>query len=527
MPRTFNIAGPCRSERHYMIPTERRLPECPALVDKQAYFVVHAPRQTGKTTTMKALARALLEQGRYAALHFSCETGRAFPEDVGAAGKAVWLAMVEAARIDLPEPLWPLSTIDAAEGGFLQVQLTRWAETCPRPLLLIFDEIDALVGNGLISVLSQLRAGYPNRPTSFPWSVVLCGMRDVRDYKAASGGGPVRLGSSSPFNIKETSLRLGNFTEAEVRELYGQHTAETGQVFTEAGLTRAWELTQGQPWLVNALAREVVEEMGIPASEPITAAHIEQARERIILARATHLDSLLARLEEERVRRIIEPVLAGELTGGRTFDADFEYVVDLGLVAPNLPVRIANPIYREIIVRVLASQAEAAVYADPKSYIAPDGRLDLGRLLQDFAEFWRQHGELVAGRIDYQEVAPQLVLMAYLHRIINGGGIIDREVGVGKKRIDLFLRWPYTDPAGKRAVQRAAIELKVWRDRDKKGDPLPQGLGQLDEYLGRVGLEEGILVIFDCRSAAPPIEDRTRFEEAMTPSGRKVTLLRA
>jgi hypothetical protein len=67
----------------------------------------------------------------------------------------------------------------------------------------------------------------------------------------------------------------------------------------------------------------------------------------------------------------------------------------------------------------------------------------------------------------------------------------------------------------------------VWRDRDKKGDPLERGLSQLDEYLGRLGLPEGVLVLFDCRSSAEPIDERTRFESTRTTSGRAVTLLRA
>lgn len=280
---------------------------------------------------------------------------------------------------------------------------------------------------------------------------MLCGARDVRDYKAASGGGPVRMGSSSPFNIKEESLRLGDFTEADVRDLYGQHADETGQPFAEEALARAFALAQGQPWLTNALAREVVEKMQIPVDQPITAAHIDAAKERVIQARATHLDSLLARLEEGRVRRVLEPVLAGELTGGKTFDSDFEHAVDLGLVAPGLPVRIANPIYREIILRVLASSAEAAIDAEPQRYRTPEGRLDVDRLLRDFAEFWRQHGEIVVERVDYQEAAPQLVLMAFLHRVVNGGGVIEREVGVGRKRIDVLVRWPFVDGEGRRA----------------------------------------------------------------------------
>jgi hypothetical protein len=525
--RRFNTTGPCHPEQHYMIPPERRFMRSVELVERGAYFVVHAPRQTGKTTTMKALARHLRDSGRFAALWLSCEEGRVFPQDVAAMEKVVWSAVEASAAESLPEALRPPARVEADPGGFVRTQLSRWAAACPKPIVLIFDEIDALEGEGLRSVLSQLRLGYTARPAPSPWSVILCGMRDVRDYKAASGGEPERLGTSSPFNIKEESLRLGNFTEAEVRELYAQHTAETGQVFTEEALARAWELGQGQPWLTNALARQIVEHIGVPLADEITAGHVERAKEQLILARATHLDSLLARLAEERVRRVLEPVLAGELPFGKTFDADFDYVVDLGLLAPGLPVRIANPIYREVILRVLAGAVEPAVTAEPHSYVAADGRLDLDRLLHDFAEFWRQHGELITARIDYQEVAPQLVLLAWLHRIVNGGGIIDREVGVGRKRIDVLIRWPYVDADGKRAVQQAALALKVWRDRDKKGDPLAQGLGQLDEYLGRLGLDEGVLVIFDARAAAAPVEERTRFEQAATPAGRRVTVLRA
>lgn len=524
--RFFNITGSCDPTRHYMIPTEQRLPGCMALIDKGAYFVVHAPRQTGKTTAMKALARGLTAEGRYAALRFSCQNAQVFPDDVGAAEGAVW-SEIEAASRALPESLRPPPRMDVGTGSSLRAQLAQWASLCPRPLVLIFDEIDAIGGNSIRSILSQLRTGFDDRPGAFPWSVILCGMRDVRDYKAASGGDPARLGTSSPFNIKEESLRIFNFTEAELRDLYAQHTSETGQPFTEKALARAWELTQGQPWLTNALAREVVEKMAVPKSEAITATHVNDAKERLIVARATHLDSLLARLRERPVRRVLGPVLAGTLRKNPTFDADFEYVTDLGLVSPKPPPRIANPIYQEVILRVLASPVEGMIDADPRSYVRASGRLNLRRLLRDFAEFWRENSEVLTGTVSYREVAPQLVLMAYLQRLVNGGGTIAREVGIGKKRIDLMVRWPYRNRAGKRAVQREALELKVWRDSDKKGDPLAAGLTQLDAYLSRLGLSRGVLVIFDTRADAAPIDTRTRFEEAMTPSGRAVTVLHA
>jgi DNA polymerase III delta prime subunit len=525
--RYFNVTGSCDPTRHYMIPAERRLPGLEALIAKGAYFVVHAPRQTGKTTAMKALARRLTAEGRYASLRFSCQNAQVYPDDVGAAEQAVWSEIERSARDALPEPLWPPPGVATAPSGFLQAQLARWAAVAPLPLVLIFDEIDAVAGPSLRSILSQLRTGFDSRPAAFPWSVILCGMRDVRDYKAASGGDPARLGTSSPSNIKEKSLRILDFTEAELRELYAQHTADTGQVFTEKAVERAFLLTQGQPWLCNALAREVIEEIAVPLTEPITAVHVDAAKERLILARATHLDSLLARLREKPVRRILGPVLAGTLRKNPSFDADFEYVTDLGLVAPRPPPRIANPIYQEVILRVLASPVEGMIDADPRSYVRASGRFDLRRLLHDFAEFWRENSEVLTGSIDYRDVAPQLVLMAYLHRLVNGGGYIAREVGVGRKRIDLMVRWSYRNRRGKRAVQREALELKVWRDRDKKGDPLAAGLLQLDAYLARLGLDRGVLVIFDARADAEPVETRTRFTRAVTASGKKVTVLRA
>ncbi|WP_437621405.1 AAA family ATPase [Sorangium sp. So ce1151] len=524
MSRRFNTAGPCRPDLHYMVPAAQRLPEAPSLVDQASYFVLHAPRQTGKTTTLRALAEELTASGRHAALHFSCETGETAGDDYGAAQRAVLDAIRQRAEQALPPELRPPPFPSASDTGLLVAALRAWAEVCPRPLALFFDEIDALRGQGLLSVLRQLRAGFPERPDHFPASVVLCGLRDVRDYKAQSGGDPSRLGTSSPFNVKVESIRLGDFTPDEVRALCGQHAAETGQQFTDGAIARAVELTGGQPWLVNAVGREIVEKMQVPPVEAITAAHVEEAKERLILARATHLDSLVARLLEPRVRRVLEPLLEGGFAGGDTYDDDASYVRDLGLVAPDRPLRIANPIYREVIVRVLASPAEDAIAVDPRAFVRPDGRFDIERLLREFAAFWREHGAVLAGHMPYNEVAPQLVLMAYLQRVVNGGGHVDREYGVGRGRIDLLVRWPHTGEDGKRAWQREAIELKGWRAGEK--DPLPKALTQLDTYLDGLSLPTGVAVIFDRRPAADP-ESCTRFEEALTPSGRRVTVLRA
>ncbi|MFH1464721.1 MAG: ATP-binding protein [Pseudomonadota bacterium] len=511
-----------------MLPPEPRLPGVRKLLAQRAYFVVHAPRQTGKTTTLRALCRTLTDEGTYAALHFSCEGGQAVGDDYAEAQRAILADLRARAESDLPADLrppepWP----QAPDSGLLGAALGAWARACPRPLVLVFDEIDALQGRSLVAVLRQLRAGHPGRGPSFPSSVILCGLRDVRDYKAASGGDPERLGTASPFNVLVDSMTLGNFTADEVAELYGQHTADTGQSFEDDALRRAFDLTCGQPWLVNALAREVVEKLGLPPATPVTAAHLDKAKERLIQARATHLDSLVARLVDDRVRRVIEPMLAGTFgeAPSDVYNDDLQYVRDLGLVAPGPGLCIANPVYNEVIVRVLFGTVEDRLPVPSKrSFILPDGRLDLRRVLTGFAAFWREHGEILAGTANWREVAAQLVLMAWLQRIVNGGGYVDREYGIGRGRIDLLVRWPWMDAEGTRSEQREALELKVWAPG--RGDPLAEGLVQLDAYLERLGLDRGILVIFDRRPDAAPIGERTRFQEERTASGRGVWVLR-
>ena len=117
--------------------------------------------------------------------------------------------------------------------------------------------------------------------------------------------------------------------------------------------------------------------MRVPLTEPITAAHVDEAKERLILARATHLDSLAARLNEPRVRKFVEPLIAGDLIeADPAYDDDASYVRDLGLIGQGRPLAIANPIYREVIVRVLGGRAQDSVLADPRSFVLPDGRLD-------------------------------------------------------------------------------------------------------------------------------------------------------
>ena len=142
---------------------------------------------------------------------------------------------------------------------------------------------------------------------------------------------------------------MGDFTEAETRALVAQHTEESGQPFSAAALDAVWTQTRGQPWLVNALCAGACfdNKAGRDRSRAIEADDVRAAREELILSRRTHLDQLAHKLEEARVRRVVEPILSG---GEVQHDGrDLEYVRDLGLLAPDSPPRIANPIYAEVV----------------------------------------------------------------------------------------------------------------------------------------------------------------------------------
>jgi hypothetical protein len=517
MSRWFNTAGPCKADIHYMLPPTLRLPNLERLIAQENYFVIHAPRQTGKTTAMLDLAKQLTASGFYTAVMVSAEVGAPFSNNPGAAELAILGSWWASARLDLPTDLHPPSPFDEAQPGQrIQATLQTWAQASPRPLVLFIDEIDSLQDEALISILRQWRDGYRARPENFPQSVGLIGLRDVRDYKVAAGGSN-RLNTASPFNIKVRSLTLRNFNAAEVGQLYRQHTEDTGQVFTEAAIATAFDLTQGQPWLVNALAKEIVEEMVTDTSVAITAEHIHEAKEILIKRQDTHLDSLAERLREPRVKAIIEPILAGLALGDIPND-DRQYVIDLGLLQrdPAGGLVISNPIYREVIPRVLSQGTQDSLPHISPSWLTSSGELDTDALLQAFLVFWRQHGEALLGSAAYHKIAPHLVLMAFLHRVVNGGGTLEREYAIGRDRMDLCLKYGATT---------LGIELKVWRD--KKGDPVSDGLAQLDSYLGKLGLNFGWLIIFDRRSNALPLSERLDTSITKTKGGRSVKVVRA
>lgn len=511
--RYFNTEGANKLDESYVLDPLKRIDidEIESLIARQRYFIMHAPRQSGKTTSLLALRDYLNEKGDVYAVYANVEAGQAWRNNVkevvdGVVDQiATRLCMV--LKEDLPQTIRKNVSKESSPSTLLQNYLTKLCQQLNRSLVLFIDEIDALIGDSLVSVLRQLRAGYDMRPEAFPMSVILCGVRDVRDYRIHMSNGEIITGGSA-FNIKAESLRMGNFTQEDIRTLYEQHTSDTGQVFEEEVYPLVWRATEGQPWLVNAMARTATWDMreNRNRSIRITADIMYHAMEMLIYKRETHIDSLADKLKEERVHRVIAPIIAGEDADmlRAMNDDDVQYCVDLGLIVAKPKLRIANEIYLEIIPRQLTYVRQITMLEQPNWYTRPDNTIDMCKLLENFQQFYRQNIESWMDAYKYKEAGPQLLLQAFLQRIVNGGGYISREYGLGRQRTDILVTKPllegYAGIAGPK--QYIVLELKIKHQSKEK--VIEDGLKQTAEYMDRCarsGLREGHLIMFNMDKA--------------------------
>ncbi len=520
MPRYFNTTGPCDPAEHYYLPTAVRLPNLQPFFDRKQYFVLHAPRQTGKTTAMRTLAQELRARG-VAACWVTLE-GSQGVEDIERA-EPIWLKALQEWSSDLPDG-WraPDSApfVQGSPGTRLRAYLRAWAVPLSVPLVLLLDEADVVTGAAMVSLLGQLRDGFLDRSVgTFPTSVALIGRRDLPDYVIQSKDGRL-VNPGSAFNMKVPSVTLRNYQVQEVDDLLAQHTAETGQAFAPEAITEIARVTDGQPYLVNALADLCVTNFVPDRSVSITRAHVDAAREQLIRARATHLDSLAERLKEPRVARIVQAVLLGDDPLSIPYDTDdFQYVLDLGLIRRGEEgAEPANPMYREVLARQLSLNLQTALPAPNWPWRTGDGRLDFPELLAAFRQWWRQNADIASRPIpEYPEAVPHLALCAFLQRVVNGGGRVHHEFAAGRGAMDLLIDY---------GPDRFALEIKRVRTRDSLESIVESGVAQLGRTLDTVGLDHGWLVVFDVRPDRS-WEERLWTREERTQDGKRIVVLGA
>jgi hypothetical protein len=396
----------------------------------------------------------------------------------------------------------------------------KWAElVAPKPLIVLFDEVDVIEGETMISFLRQLRGGFAGRGIGmFPVSIALVGMRDLKDYITASKDGR-KPNPGSPFNIKSDSAVLSNFQKEDVDNLFALRTADTGQQITKEALDYAYELSQGQPWIVNSLfMRATMRIFDRESTETVELKHIEQAREQMILARETHLDALSERLKEPRIRRVVQTILVGDTDGTiNREDRDVMLATDLGLIKWDIDegFTIANPMYEEILTRSISIGYHDNM-PSPKSWRwqTPDGRLDMDAIMREFQDFWRNNSDTWEEWTNYTHAFPHLLLMAFLQRIVNAGGRVEREFATGRGRMDLAVEYK---------GEWNIIEIKLLRANRTFEYVKTEGLKQVtryrDTFAPPVGCHRNIkntyLIIFDRRTedVKPAWDERISWEQ--------------
>ncbi len=526
MNRFFNTAGPINQIKHYHIDPLSRVDweEIQLLIAQDQYFVLHAPRQTGKTTTLLSMMQALNESGEYIALYANIEAAQAARDDVDRGMEIVCKTIADQAHANNVAPeLQQIYTAQATQnvwGAALSAMLSEWAKISDKPCVLFLDEVDALVGDTLISLLRQIRSGYAQRPAAFPQSIVLCGVRDVRDYRIHCGGDIITGGSA--FNIKSESVRMGNFCQKEITSLFQQHTDETGQQFQSTIFEELWQDTQGQPWLVNALAREILfkSKANRTRNKTIELEDYKVAREKLIYSRTTHLDQLSDKLKEPRVHGVIAPMLAthDSINAGQSSLDDLQYVEDLGLIRLKPGLQISNRIYQEVIPRELAYPVQVSITHEQAWYLDENNRLDMNKLLSAFQQFFRENAEVWLEHFDYKEAGPQLLMQAFLQRVVNGGGRINREYALGSKRTDLIIEWPTSNKGFYGDVQRIVIELKILYGAIDTC--IKNGLTQTAQYADKLAASQAHLIIFN-RDPAVSWQDKI-WQRQMTYQSRHI-----
>mgnify|MGYP000717929940 CR=1 FL=1 len=246
-------------------------------------------------------------------------------------------------------------------------------------------------------------------------------------------------------------------------------------------------------------------------------AQIDLARRQLIERRDLHLRALAGRLRDERVNAVLRAVLL-DTPPGHIPEDDMRYAIDLGLVrsGPNRRLEVSNPLYREVLLDALTFTPLASIPRQNDPVWMTAGRLDPDKLLKVFADFWRQHGSALMATTDFPELAPHIVVLAFLQRVANGGGWVNREHPAENGRMDVYVEL---------GDVKLAVELKVWRD--KQADPANDGMEQLERYMRHIDTAHGWLIVFDRRAGQEKRVDRMTVEAATSPRGLTVALLRA
>ncbi|MDR2353361.1 MAG: ATP-binding protein [Deltaproteobacteria bacterium] len=487
LAKYFNTGGPSDPSRHYVVPAVERVPVARQLVEDGLFFVLHGPRQSGKTTFVLEFIREINSCGRYHAFYLSLQEARGikglskfasfFVETLNEALKNSGVEILAKTTVPYEDLTFPQKAIRRA--------LNSLCSSLDKPVILFIDEVETLQGKVLKSFLDQIRCGFVMRNRfNFPHSLGLVAMRDLEDLRLEHTSAKRASLLASPFNIAR-DLYLPNFSFADINKLYEMHVVTTGQIIEDQARVRAWEWSEGQPWLVNALIAEVVEvilngDLGKVVTEDL----IDRAAQELLKNRPAHLRHLMLWLEDPRIRRAVGPVIAGSVIKRPVLNEGIFLALDLGLLSADVNdhLRPANRLYRYLMESSFTRSLKFPASLEGL-FINKDNIL-MTSLLREFQRYWREMSR--SWLRPYQNipaVLSHLATQTFLKAATASQTHLVRGSVLGEDSLEICAEF-----SGK----RYPLLLMVARPR-----AVETGLEELSRNLESLGVLEGWLLVFD------------------------------
>ena len=495
MAKKFNITGNCFADKHYMADVSRKLARVRAMIEDGDYFIINRPRQYGKTTTLYTMARTLQQTDEYLVFNTSFEgIGDLVFEEESLFCSTFLRLLARGSKKIPPKTLEWLNETAPKMRNFDQLSdaITTLASVTPQKLVVLIDEVDKSSNNQLfVSFLAMLRHKYLDREDNKTFhSVVLAGLHDVKSLKLKIRGGE-EAKFNSPWNIAAEFKVDMNLQPFEIKPMLDDYVGEKGvKMDTSAMAEDLFYYTSGYPFLVSKLCK-IMDEDILPTRDTLewTESDLEWAVKQLVLEKNTNGESLTKNLEEnpDLYQIVYKILIEGTFSDYNIYDPIINLGIIFGIFKNGRGIKIHNKIYEELIYHYMTTrtgkQLDGIAYPIGREYKLADNQLNMELVLQKFQAFMQE--QYSKHDRDFLERHGRLVYLAFMKPILNGHGYDFKEVQISEeRRLDVTITYNQ---------HKYVAELKIWHGQGTH----EKGLEQLSDYLDRLKLTEGYLIIFD------------------------------
>lgn len=503
--KKFNTTGICNPDKHYMVDISKRLEKIKTLINDGDYFCINRARQYGKTTTLAALNKMLINSFIVINLDFQgigqsgFETEEKFVQELS---RLIWnrRKIDKGLSCELLDILneWKNAEKPTVRLGQLFDLLFDWCEHCESAIVLIIDEVDSATNNQVfLDFLAQLRDGYLSRERdgikTFQ-SVILAGVTDVKHLKTKIRPEDVHK-ENSPWNIATDFTIDMSLSEEGIRSMLDEYEADHHSEMDTGAIARLIrEYTNGYPFLVSRICQLIDENISKknPDHDVWTRQGVEGAVKLILAENNTLFQSLTKNLNmfpemKEAIRSIL---MEGTKLAWNPDQNDIVQMQMYGLIRnDNNTVRISNRIFEMRLYNLFLSDEElknnvffrAGDLA--RNQFVEDGKLNMRLILERFCETYTEIYGPLTDR--FKEKDGRELFLLYLKPIINGTGHYYIEAQTrDQTRTDVIVDY---------LAQQYIVELKIWRGQRYNED----GEKQILEYLDYFGLTTGYMLSFN------------------------------